>query len=80
MTITEVTPITTVVFAPFRLHWALETMVGDPGVTGAAPLAGLSKASDTTLRVRSYTMLQALVVLSEVDSSMAMPVMKPEPP
>ena len=71
---------TTVVFAPFRVHWPFEATVLEPGVTGAAPLAGLSKASDTAFAVRSYTMLQALVVLSDEDNSMAMPVMKPEPP
>src|SRR5579872_3093591 len=48
VTITDVVPITTVVFAPFKLHWALETTVFDPGVTLAAPFAGVSKASDTT--------------------------------
>src|SRR3954468_4729674 len=40
----DVTPITTVVFAPFRVHCPLEATVLDPGVTRAAPFAGLSKA------------------------------------
>src|SRR6202051_2861714 len=48
VTTTDVIPITTVVFAPFKLHWALDTTAFDPGVTEAAPFAGMSNASDTT--------------------------------
>src|ERR1035437_5467214 len=42
VTTIEVIPITTVVFAPFSVHCALETTVLEPGVTGVAPFAGLS--------------------------------------
>jgi hypothetical protein len=48
VTITDVIPITTVVFAPLKLHWLFDTTVFDPGVTFAAPFAGMSNASDTT--------------------------------
>jgi hypothetical protein len=49
----DVTPMTTVVFAPLRVHCPFEATVLDPRATGAAPFAGLSKASDTTFAVRS---------------------------